>query len=151
MYPHSQFVYQQSERHIIAARRRDRHGRGARGITILPTLPIWKTISEQFINLVSQIINTFTLAVPEVSSIEFAVEEVPPSDPAEWEEYDVVLSRVFPRDKRRRLNDRIVLYRRPILARTTDADLPDFVATLLAYRISQILLIDPEDLFTYMH
>lgn len=135
-----------ASKHTSPARRRDRHGRGARGVTILPTLPAWKTRREQFYRMVSGILHEFRQRVPEVASIEFAIEDVPPSDPAEWEKHDVTLSRLFPRDRKRRLADRIVVYRLPIAGRTTPEEMPEFVATLLAHRICQVLLVEPRDL-----
>lgn len=128
------------------ARKRDRHGRGRRGVMILPTLPGWRTRREQFNELVALIVRDFTARVPEVRSIEFAVQEAPPSGPAEWESADVILCRLFPRDRKRRLADRIVLYRRPILHRVKSHNLAAFLQFLLAQRISQVLLVTPEEL-----
>lgn len=91
-------------------------------------------------------VSHFVAKYPAVSSIEFGVEEVPPSDPADWEDHDRVLSRSFGRDHRRGLADRIVIYRLPILRRTAPDDLQFTVSALLAERICDVLAINPEDL-----
>ena len=83
---------------------------------------------------------------PGVAEIEFGVQEVPPSNPAEWESHDVVLARTFPRDRRRGLRDRIVVYRRPICARATEDEIPFALRVILAERICDILALNPEDL-----
>ena len=83
---------------------------------------------------------------PAVDTIEFAVEEVPPSSPAPWEDHDVSLARVFPRDRSRGLADRIVIYRQAVRHRCGRHELREFLQLLLAERISQVLNVDPEDL-----
>ena len=60
-------------------------------------------------DLVSELIDRW----PQVATIEFAVEDVPPSNPAAWEPHNVVVARIFPADRRRGLRDRIVVYRLP--------------------------------------
>lgn len=112
----------------------------------MPTLPAWRTRREQFDQLVKNTVARIAQTYPEISSIEYGVEEVPPSTPAPWEEHDISLARLFPRDRIRGLNDRIVLYRQPILHRCDPEELPDFLALLLAERISHVLKLDPEDL-----
>ena len=75
-------------------RRRDRHGRGLRGPLLPPHLPAWRTRAERFDELVVSAAEVLTRRWPQVGSIQFAVEEVPPSDPAPWE-HGVVLGRGF--------------------------------------------------------
>ena len=50
-------------------------------------------------DLVSELIGRW----PQVATIEFAVEDVPPSNPAAWESHNVVVARIFPADRRRGL------------------------------------------------
>lgn len=126
-------------------RRRDRHGRG-QGKLVFPALPVWRTRREQFDKMITSIVAHMQGHCPAVGSIEFAVEEVPPSDPAPWEDHDVALARVFPRDRARGLADRIVVYRQPVSSRCERQDLPQFLHLLLAERVSQILDVDPEEL-----
>ena len=127
-------------------RRRDRHGRSLRYVRLFPGLPAWKTRQEIFDATVVAVIAELTSRWPEVASIEFATEDVPPSDPASWEEHGVVLARVFPADRRKGLGDRIVIYRLPVTMRVPAEDLYRAVRALIAERISHILYISPEEL-----
>lgn len=129
--------------------RRDRHGRGPRGPLLFPALPAWKTRRELFHSEVERALGELALVEPEVASIEFGVQDVPPSDPADWENHDVVLARVFPRDRKRGLTDRIVLYRRPLVGRTTPQTLPGAIRLVLAHKISEVLAVSPADLLGY--
>ena len=65
-----------------SAHRRDRHGRGLRGPLVPPHLPAWRTRAERFDELVVAAADDLARHCPQVGSIQFAVEEVPPSDPA---------------------------------------------------------------------
>ena len=127
-------------------RRKDRHGRAQNTPITFPLLPAWRTRREEFDALVIEIVSQFAGRYPEVSSIEFGVEEVPPSSPAPWEDHDVCFARVFPKDRSRGLRDRIVLYRRAILNRCGGANCQEFLYFLLAERISRVLYVDPEEL-----
>lgn len=129
-------------------RRKDRHGRKTTGNVFFPSLPGWKTRREVFDQQVALIVEQMSMKCAAVSSIEFAVEEVPPSGPAPWEEHDVCLARVFPRDRTRHLNDRIVIYRQAVLHRCTPLEETDFIRLLVAERISHLLVISPEELLT---
>lgn len=95
----------------------------------------------------ADLVDEFTAEWPEVASIEFGVEDVPPSDPAPWEEHTEVLARVFPADRRRGLADRIVVYRLPIEQRSSrEDDAARLTKRLLADRISRVLAIPPDEL-----
>ncbi len=130
----------------VSRRRKDRHGRGPRGPRFHPALPVWTTRRESFYEEMQLALAQMAAREPGIADIEFGVEEVPPSNPAEWESHDVVLARSFPRDRRRGLRDRIVLYRRPICARATEEELPFALRIILAERICDILALRPEDL-----
>lgn len=136
-------------REPTAGAHKDRHGRGLRGPLLFPALPGWYTRKEQFHHEVQVALSELVAKVPEVATIEFGVQDVPPSDPAEWEDHDVVLARVFPRDRKRGLSDRIVIYRRPLIGRTTPETLPDAIRIVLAQRISEVLLVSPGELLGY--
>lgn len=76
---------------------------------------------------------------------EFAVEDVPPSDPAPWETHSVLLGRLFP--PAGRLPARIVVYRRPIEARAQDeAERVLLVEEVLTEHVAALLGVAPEDL-----
>ncbi|WRS30215.1 metallopeptidase family protein [Actinomycetaceae bacterium MB13-C1-2] len=127
-------------------RYRDRRGRGLRGPLLHPALPGWLTRREQFIELVQQVMGEFREKVPEAWTIEFGVEEVPPSDPADWEGHETTLSRSFPRDRRRGLRPRVVLYRLPIIRCNASDQVIPAVYSLLAARTAELLDISPDDL-----
>lgn len=128
---------------------RDRHGRGLRGPLFYPGTPAWRTRRERFDDLVVDLVAEIAERWPAVSGIEFGVEDVPPSDPAPWEDYSVVLCRAFPADARRGLKDRIVVYRRPVEQRgQAGDDVVDLTRSLLIDRISRVLAISPEELDT---
>ena len=81
------------------ARRRDRHGRGLRGPLLPPILPAWRTRAERFDELVTSAADDLARDWPQIARIQFAVEEVPPSDPAPWER-GAVLGRGFAAEPR---------------------------------------------------
>lgn len=80
-----------------------------------------------------------------LGGVEFAVELVPPSDPAPWEQEHVPLSRLFPAQGR--LPARIVLYRRPIETRVEDPrDLPGVVNDIVIEQLAGALGLEPDAL-----
>ncbi len=120
-----------------------------RGPLLFPGLPAWRTRKERFYNEVARAVDEMASRVPEVRSIEFGIQDVPPSSPAQWEPHDVVLCRIFPRDRKRGLRERIVLYRLPLARRTTAAEQPTIIRLILAQQTSQVLLVSPEELLGY--
>jgi predicted Zn-dependent protease with MMP-like domain len=79
--------------------------------------------------------------------VEFAVEDVPPSDPAPWESSDVPLGRLFAAQGK--MPARIVIYRRPVETRTTDArELAALINDVVVEQVASLLGIDPHDLDT---
>lgn len=79
-----------------------------------------------------------------LESIELAVEDVPPSDPAPWEA-QVPLGRAFPAT--RSAPARIVLYRRPIESRAaSETALSMLVEDVTAEQVAGIIGIHPDDL-----
>ena len=77
---------------------------------------------------------------------EFAVEDVPPSNPAPWESHNVVVARIFPADRRRGLHDRIVVYRLPITLRCAPEEVAVMTRRVLIERISHILALPPDEI-----
>ena len=127
-------------------RRKDRHGRYQNTPIKHPGLPIWRSRRETFDRMVLNVVTSFGARFPEVHKLEFGVEEVPPSEPAPWEDHGVCSARVFPKDRSRGLKGRIVVYRRPVLHRCRGISCQDYLFFLLADRISQLLDVEPEEL-----
>ena len=128
------------------ARRRDRHGRGLRGPLLPPSLPAWRTRAEHFDELVVNSAQDLARRWPTVDRIQFAVEEVPPSDPAPWER-SVVLGRGFTAEPRAGLPARVVIYRRPVASRVTDeTDLADLVRRVVVEQVALMLGRRPEEI-----
>lgn len=129
-------------------RRRDRHGRGLRGPLLAPTLPGWRSRAEQFDELVIAAAERLERRLPkQLAELEFAVEEVPPSDPSPWERDAVALARYFPANPAAGLRDRIVVYRRPVLARCEGPeDLGGLVREILAEQVGAMLGRAPEEI-----
>lgn len=77
--------------------------------------------------------------------VEFAVEDVPPSDPAPWEEEEgVPLGRLFP--GRASSANRVVVYRRPVESRAGDErELAIIVHDVIVEQVSALLGVPPEE------
>ncbi len=79
--------------------------------------------------------------------VEFAVEDVPPSDPAPWEHSDVPLGRLFAAQGK--MPARIVVYRRPVETRSTDPrELAALINDVVVEQVASLLGVDPRDLDT---
>ncbi len=133
-------------------RRRDRHGRGMRGPLTPAGSPLYRSRSERFDDLVLQAVSQLEDRwEAELSRVEFAVEEVPPAELPADEGEPVPLARLDPpwpntADPRRPARPaRIVLYRRPLLARADDEDeLSELVLDVVIEEFAQLLGVDPE-------
>ena len=125
---------------------RDRHGRGVRGPVARPPVPAMVARRDRFDDIVLEVAGRFeNLLKGRYAETEFAVEDVPPSDPAPWEERRVLLGRLFPADGK--LPPRIVVYRRPIEARAGEGeDRADLVREVLTEHVAALLGVAPEDL-----
>lgn len=75
-------------------------------------------------------------------SVEFAVEDIPPSDPAGWEEA-VPLARLWPAQGP--LPARIVVYRRPVETVAPGAERGDLVHDVLVEQVALLLGVDPDE------
>ena len=144
----------------MAARRRERHGRGLRGRLVPPSaqvagrhvrVPLALTRSQRFDDLVRDVIVRLEGRwAADLREVEFAVEDVPP-DATGWAEGVVAdetaggpvpLGRLL-----RGAPTRVVVYRRPLEARASDrADLADLVAEVVLDQVSQLLGVDRDDL-----
>ena len=83
---------------VTRARRRDRHGRGLRGVLAPQDVPLHRTRAERFDDLVLQAVARLEPQwEAHLSGIEFAVEEIPPAEvPAANGRGPVPLSRLDP-------------------------------------------------------
>lgn len=118
-----------------------------RGPLLPPLLPGARTRAEQFDELVLGVVERLERRLGrDLDGVEFAVEEVPPSSPAPWEHGAVPLGRYFPADAAAGLSHRIVVYRRPVIARAEGRDeLGALVRDVLVEQIAQLLGRSPED------
>ncbi len=126
-------------------RRRDRRGRGPRGPLLPASVPAHRTRAEVFDDLVLDAVEALEVRwAKQLEGTEFAVEDVPPSQPAPWEHGGVPLGRYFPADAG--LPHRIVVYRRPVEIRAVDADdLADLVREVLVEQVAHLLGRSPQD------
>ncbi len=130
---------------VPALRRRDRRGRGPRGPLLPAHLPAARTRAEQFDDIVLEVVAPIEQRwSAELQGTEFAVEDVPPSEPAPWETSGVPLSRSFPAEAGQPA--RIVLYRRPIEGRAADiADVREITRDVLVEQVAHLLGKSPDD------
>ena len=124
-------------------RRRERHGRGLRGVLAPASLPGHRTRAEQFDDLVLDTVERLDAHwAAQLAGVEFAVEPVPPSDPAPWEHGEVPLARLFPASGA--LAARIVLYRRPIQTRARERIvLAPLVHEVVVEQVAHLLGVEP--------
>lgn len=81
----------------------------------------------------------------ELRGTEFAVEEVPPSDPNPWEPMGVRLGRCHPAELGQPA--RIVVFRRPVEGRSHDrADLAELVREVIVEQVAELLGRRPEEI-----
>ncbi|WP_235432478.1 metallopeptidase family protein [Nostocoides japonicum] len=127
-------------------RRRDRHERGPRGPLAWPRVPAMRSRREAFDELVLDSADRLEKVLADHRvEVEFAVEDVPPSDPAPWEEQVAPLGRYFPAQGR--LAHRIVVYRRPIEAQARDEmDLALIVHEVVLEQVAALLGVPPGEL-----
>jgi predicted Zn-dependent protease with MMP-like domain len=154
-------------------RRRDRHGRGLRGVLVPPDVPLHRTRAERFDDLVLQAVARLEPQwEAHLSGIEFAVEEIPPAEsPDTGPHGPVPLSRLEPGTPPARPGGespgpdapgtpgtadeeagagetppRIVVYRRPLMARADgEEDLGELVFDVVVEEFARLLGIDPKD------
>src|SRR3954467_4037502 len=95
------------------SRARDRHGRGLRGPLVPREVPAWRSRRDRFDDRVLDAVERLEQRwADQLDGVEFAVEDIPPSDPAPWEHDEVPLGRFFPAEGE--LPPRVVVYRRPV-------------------------------------
>jgi predicted Zn-dependent protease with MMP-like domain len=130
----------------VRARRRDRRGRGLRGPLLPAVLPAHRSRAEQFDDLVLDAVDDVERTwARQLAGTEFAVEDVPPSDPAPWEDGGVPLGRCFPAESGQPA--RVVVYRRPVELRADDPDdLADLVHDVVVEQVAHLLARTPEEI-----
>lgn len=126
-------------------RRRDRRGRGRRWDLIPPHLPGHRTRRQRFDDTVTDAAASMIERFPRrLAHLRVVVEEVPPADPAPWEDASVLLGRALP--STREQPPRVILYRLPIQTRCASAqDLELLVRQVLSEQVGSMLSIAPED------
>lgn len=164
-------------------RRRDRHGRGLRGSLVPPDVPLHRTRSERFDDLVLLAVSQLEPRwEAELSGVEFGVEEIPPVIPDGDDPEPIPLARLEPgslqpgsrqpgplqagdlaprpeplSDDLADLADladlsglpgrpaRIVLYRRPLMARADgQEELAELVLDVIVEQFAHWLGVDPQ-------
>jgi predicted Zn-dependent protease with MMP-like domain len=133
-------------------RRRDRHGRGLRGRLVPPEVPLYRTRSQQFDDMVLDAVARLESRwETELEGVEFAVQEVPEADELVDDSMPLPLARTVPArsstgdPERPAAPARIVVYRRPLMARTeNDGELSDLVFDVVVEEFASFLGLDPD-------
>jgi hypothetical protein len=131
--------------------RRDRHGRGLRGATVLPG-PLSPrgtrypaSASRRFDDLVLSFVQPLQERMDdELGDVEFGVEETPLL-PADWDPDEVPLATLVPATAD--VPARVVLFRRPIEHRApTRSDLAGLVLAVIVEQVAELLDRDPAEI-----
>jgi len=133
-------------------RRRDSRGRGLRGTLTPQDVPLYRSRAQRFDDLVLEAVAQLEPRwEAELSGVEFAVEEIPAADLPDDEPDPVPLARLDPGssgadDPRHPARPaRIVLYRRPLMARADDEDdLGELVLDVVVEEFARLLGLDPQ-------
>jgi predicted Zn-dependent protease with MMP-like domain len=133
-------------------RRRDRHGRGLRGLLVPQDVPLYRSRSERFDDLVLLAVSQLEPRwETELAGVEFAVEEIPPAEASADDPEPVPLARLEPGSPgsgsttRPASPARVVLYRRPLMARADgDEELGELVLDVIVEEFAQLLGLDPQ-------
>jgi predicted Zn-dependent protease with MMP-like domain len=133
-------------------RRRDRHGRGLRGLLVQPEIPIYRSRSERFDDLVLMAVTQLEPRwEAELAGVEFAVEEIPTADVASDDPDPVPLARLDPGagdpgdPEHPARAARIVIYRRPLMARADgEEELGELVLDVVVEEFARLLGLDPQ-------
>ncbi|MDT4937447.1 MAG: hypothetical protein QOG80_1118 [Pseudonocardiales bacterium] len=137
-------------------RRRDRRGRGVRGGLTPHDVPLHRTRSEAFDDLVLDAVDELEEHwAAELASVEFAVEDVPPPADVDAAQFDpgAVVDRGIPLGRlyREGVGDIhrpvVMIYRRPVEARALDrTDCADLVFMIVAELVAELLGRDVDEI-----
>jgi predicted Zn-dependent protease with MMP-like domain len=133
-------------------RRRDRHGRGLRGRLVPQGVPLYRTRSQQFDDMVLDAVARLESRwAAELAGVEFAVQEVPEAEELVDDSVPLPLARTVPgtpgsTDPARPATPaRIVVYRRPLMARSeSDGELSELVFDIVVEEFAAFLGLDPD-------
>jgi predicted Zn-dependent protease with MMP-like domain len=120
-----------------------------RGSLVPPDVPLYRTRIERFDDLVLLAVSQLEPRwETELSGIEFAVEEIPPVEPDPDEVEPVPLARLEPGSAvlgEPERPARIVLYRRPLMARADgQEELAELVLDVIVEQFARWLGVDPQ-------
>jgi predicted Zn-dependent protease with MMP-like domain len=109
-------------------------------------MPAARSRAERFDDAVLEVVEALERRwEQQLRGVEYAVEDVPPSDPSPWE-HGVPLGRYFAADPVAGLTHRIVLYRRVVEERVEDAEmLRALVREVVVEQVAQLLGRTPEE------
>jgi hypothetical protein len=127
--------------------RRDRRGRGLRGTLAPAQVPVSRTRSEIFDDLVLDAVEELEAHwAAELAGVEFAVEDVPPDEPDGALSSEVVLDRgvvlgrLFRTGRPDLPGPAVVVFRRPVEARAGDGeDRGDLVFMVVAELVADLI------------
>jgi predicted Zn-dependent protease with MMP-like domain len=132
-------------------RRRDLRGRGMRGTLTPQEMPLYRSRAQRFDDLVLEAVAQLEPRwQAELSGVEFAVEEIPSTDAADGDPEPVPLARLDPAAGTGDPGEparpaRIVVYRRPLMARADDEDdLSELVLDVVVEEFARLLGVDPQ-------
>jgi predicted Zn-dependent protease with MMP-like domain len=115
-----------------------------------PGVPLYRTRAQQFDDMVLDAVARLEPRwEAELAGVEFAVQEVPEADELADDSSPLPLARVVPADPqspgRPATPARIVVYRRPLMARAEDdEELSDLVFGVVVEEFASVLGLDPE-------
>ncbi|WGW14088.1 metallopeptidase family protein [Saxibacter everestensis] len=111
-----------------------------------PPVPAARSRADRFDQLVLDAAHRLRRTWAEqMAGLQFAVETVPPVDPAPWEFGQVPLGRLYPGDDRQ--PPHIVVYRRPVETRAADPDdLAELVHDVVVEQVAALLGMEPEQI-----
>jgi predicted Zn-dependent protease with MMP-like domain len=123
-----------------------------RGLLVPPEVPLYRGRAQRFDDLVLQAVSQLEPRwETELSGVEFAVEEIPAADLPDDEPDPVPLARLDPGSAgaddpaRPARPARIVLYRRPLMARADgEEELGELVLDVVVEEFARLLGVDPE-------
>lgn len=122
-----------------------------RGTLTPQEVPLYRSRAQRFDDLVLEAVAQLEPRwQAELSGVEFAVEEIPAGDVADGDPEPVPLARLDPgggtgTPEQPRRPARIVVYRRPLMARADDEDdLSELVLDVVVEEFARLLGVDPQ-------